>query len=552
MEELRPLDSQSTTAPIELPPNNSGGDISGAIDSATTGQFNAISDLDLLNRQLDPLGNQSVALNNATDSLFRGGGSPNAVNLGQSSGGLVGSSPIIVEGGGGVPFALLERQRAANQQNQIQQAKDLRIASGKALPTLDKSNDASINRGLLNAFNSSLRKFQEQALVASGGNLQKANAILKSQDTNIGRGFINSVSNLNQFAAEGSEIIDEVASIQADIASGKVVSGAALRFVDDVNSVISSIDGVTTDDITNLSKSRQRFNAFQSIDSILNNTGILNSLKATITETDTIRAGGGNQTIIDKERTENFDKGIKSAVKTLMLNTSIKQQVTEEELEGIIRDRVGSTTKNTITVKNKPVQPKGSGGFTEDSTDINKRQFEIDAGADAFVNADGTIRDEPTADAIVLAGKIVGNKAPSGNEITKVRILKGEPRIIKQEVNGKMVDVENEEINTKDRFELTVPQRVNTFNGAKFDSEAKEYIDLTSPKARSIFASILNTGKGGNKKVATDNLRLIKKDRPTEKVNKSESLGSDEAIAKDSNGNRFVVNIKTGKTIRKL
>ena len=418
-EEDLPLDNELTTAPINLPETTSG-DLSGAIDAATIGQFNRQSDLDFINQQFDPLVGQRAAVASANDSLFRGGASPNAVTVGVTGGSIVGSSPIIVEGGGGIPLALLERQRAAQQQLDFQRAKDLRLAGANPTPKLKQLSDARLNRGLVDTFNKTLSTFQQEALVAAQGDRAKANAILTDPRTDLGRRFLTQTSNINQLSGEVEEIITDVAAIKkATQEGGQFVSKEQLELVEDLDNLTGSFESLDPQKIVDLNRSRSRASSASTLDALLKSNNTLPGLKANIQERERILSDDGEKLVTQTQRTEIFENAARAAARTLKQDASqINGPLSEDDIFQNILSRLGSTTETTLDVRASP----GAGAGKEKQADVNARATKINTIFNGFNTPDGN----PSIEARNAVGSLVGADSKGNGKVTEASFGRNE------------------------------------------------------------------------------------------------------------------------------
>lgn len=357
--ELLPLESDLVTDPL-LPPNTEGGDVGSRVDAATIGAFSPngeqvpASDLAFIQQQIDPLSGQQLALGNVTQEDFTPG-----INLplrvGGTSGQLTGSRDIFVPRAQAVPFALLERRRAAQQQAALKRAEDLSKAKG--LPEIDKINDARFNRNLVNTFNDFTKIFEKRALNLAGGDQEVARELLTDTRTEIGRDFATQVSNLNQLAGEFNQIADDVAKIKiAQQKGGQFVSKADRDLVSDFDSLQKSFKDGDPFNAVNLLRTRKRIGATRSLEGVLKDTNVLASVKASIIKTAKISNDELGNFITTTEGKKVFDKAVEAILPGLERDAAIAGRFTRKQLRDEILPRFGSeiTTEKKLQLKRKP------------------------------------------------------------------------------------------------------------------------------------------------------------------------------------------------------
>lgn len=423
--ELLPLESDLVTDPL-LPPNTEGGDVGSRVDAATIGAFSPngeqvpASDLAFIQQQIDPLSGQQLALGNVTQEDFTPG-----INLplrvGGTSGQLTGSRDIFVSRAQAVPFALLERRRAAQQQAALKRSQDLgRFKLDK--PALSK--DPRFNRNLVETANKSTDIFIDRA-TKQFGSREAGLAALTSTSTKIGREFAQEMDNLEILAGEIDQIVDLNAEIDKAIQDGdQFVSDETLKLHQDFKNLTGDFTGGTASGAASFRDKLTQLQTSQSLDQFFKENDILKSIEGEI-----IQTAGVDDSRVDQFRTstrfeKDFEKGARAQAKATKQNASFRnrQDLSEEDIFKRIMALKGKVDKRSVTVKAKP---RARGGFSDDPDDINDRIRNIEILQKGFFNPDGTLGDTPNEEARKILRTLIGSKVPGKGSITDAVYVKG-------------------------------------------------------------------------------------------------------------------------------
>jgi len=140
------------------------------------------------------------------DTLFPGINDP--ILKGTSSSKTLGSQPIFVESGGFIPFDIAQQREQAKQKAATVRAQQLQSFTVGNPPELD---NPRFQQKFNEDFFSTANNFIDEAKTQFGENWDVA---LKSEETDIGRRFRQSMANFDTISKHGNEIFSRVAEIE--------------------------------------------------------------------------------------------------------------------------------------------------------------------------------------------------------------------------------------------------------------------------------------------------------------------------------------------------
>ena len=180
-----------------------------------------------------------LLLSDATQAMFTPGANV-PLRVGGTSGQLTGSRDIFVAGSTAVPFALMERRRAAQQQAAQKRAEDLGRFKIKK-PKLSK--DPRFNKNLVDTTNEFTDIFIKRA-TDQFGSREAGLAALQNPGTKIGREFIQQMDNLEILAGEVDQIVDLNAEVEQAVEEGdQFVSDETLKLHNEFKSLTGAFEG---------------------------------------------------------------------------------------------------------------------------------------------------------------------------------------------------------------------------------------------------------------------------------------------------------------------
>ena len=444
LENELPLDSE-----MVLPPNNEGGDISNNIDNATIGTFNpgnqaGVPNTDVQRLQManNPLGGQQMALPNATNEMFTPGVNQ-PLRVGQSGG-----RDIFVAQNQTVPFALLERRRAAQQAAALKRAQDLK-ANQKELGGFNLSKDQRFNKNLLKTGNEFISSFEQEALKQAGGDKTMARQLLTDTNTDIGRQFATQMSNLNQVTGQFDQIVDDVASIEKRIEDGDTsLTPEDYKFIEDYNKMGGAFESGDIFNTVNFAESQRRLTAQKSLPGVVKSTGVLDKIMPKVLGTSAVYDAGSGRWITKDVEKKDYDKAVQEITNQLMEVTDIRRQGTSRES---VEAYVGSLLQDSSITKKKNQFAPGAGKGLQSKKDVvvdkNKRVTNIEG--TNFESKNSTTYPESTQKKVVSINSpaVVGK---DGNVVTQEGA--GDYRVLNIETITTRDGVERDIVHAKQVF----------------------------------------------------------------------------------------------------
>ena len=368
-----------------LPPNTNGGDIGNNIDNATIGQFSPSgsnvpsSDVAYIQNQLNPLGNQQLALMGATNELFQQGMNL-PLQVGGTSGQLTGSRGIYAAQNQAVPFALLEQRRALQQQAALKRAKDLEKFKLKK-PELSK--DPRFNRNLVSTANEYTDIFVKRAEQEYGSH-EAAMAALTSDSTKIGREFAQQMDNLDILAKEVDQVVDLNAEVEKAIESGdQYVSDETVKLHNDFKNLQEKFANGNAFGAASFRNQLQKLQTSQSVDQYFKENDVLKNISGEILQKAGIDDSRSDQFRTTTRYTQDFEKGAREQAKQMKQNVAFRnrQDLSEDDIFNRIMALKGKVDKRTASVKAKP---QSSGAVNPNEIAVSDQKQVINVGGKNF------------------------------------------------------------------------------------------------------------------------------------------------------------------------
>lgn len=397
---------------LVLPPNTNGADVGNIIDAATLGSFNPQGasgapqdDLEFVRGQANPLSGETLALGDATNELFMPGLNK-SIRVGGTSGQLTGSRDIFAAQGGLVPFAALERRKAAEQKAVLDKEKR-RNSFKRTDPKL--AENKFFNDNIIARNNQHDEEFIARAKAEFGKDWQIA---LTSSSTKIGREYLTGKDNLNTMVDQADQVTGLLAEVDTAIEKGdQFVSDATLRLRNDANNLTGSFaqEGRIIGG-TNLKDLISKLETSDSLDSFINDQNILKNIEGEILETAGIDDSRHDQFRTTTRFTKDFEAGARTQAKRVKSNAAFRnrEDLSEEGIFEIIMNLKGKVDKRTATVKAKPKKAKGT--VDPDSIQVSDQKKVINVAGQNFkvkqsVDLPNTIKTSPVQfDGLITVG----------------------------------------------------------------------------------------------------------------------------------------------------
>ena len=369
---------------VGLPPNEPG--VESLVDAATIGQFSPGgqpvpgSDVAFIQQQLDPLGGQPIALGDVTQEMFTPG-----INLplavGGTSGQLTGSRNIFVAQNQAVPFALLERRRAAQQQAALKRQKDLERFKLRK-PALSK--DPRFNQQLVDTFNDFTDIFVDRA-TQQFGSREAAMMALTSPTTKIGREYAQQMDNLEILAGEVDQVVDLNAEVEKAREEGdQFVSDETLRLHEEFKDLSGRFAGGDAFGAASLRDNLTALQTSQSLDQFMKENDTLKSIEGEILQTAGVDASRADHFRTSTRFRKNFEEGARAQAKAIKNNVAFRnrQDLTEDDIYKRIIALKGKVDKRTTKVTKK----HKTDGFTDKSqVPVSNQPKAINIGENQFM-----------------------------------------------------------------------------------------------------------------------------------------------------------------------
>jgi len=463
-----PTDSQMVNAP--LPPNTNGGNVANSIDAATLGNFNPNgqqgppqSDISFVNRVIDPLSGEPVALDDATNELFMPGMNK-SIRVGGTSGQLTGGRDIFVAQGGLTPFAALERKKAAQQKAALERDKKLNQFK-RATPKL--AENKFFNDNVLKKYHQTDEDFIERAKKEFGAGWQVA---LTSPETKIGREYANELDNLNTLVEQADQVTGLVAEVEKSIEKGdQFVSDGTMelkrkydQLVGDFSQKGGNIGGANLKDLVD------KLQTSANLDTYIKENNILDNIDAVILQTAGIDDSRADQYRSTTRYTEDFSKAVAAAAKETKNNPAFRnrEDLTEADIAGYFGNLKGKTDKRTASVQSKPK----ADGFTDKSqVPVSTQPKVIGVGKTQFQTSVSVPYSEKSQSKPVQVTGIIAIDE-NGNPVTRTGQTKFRP-------------VENSVITTSDGLKRRVVSGKEIINVEGLSNREKAELGI-SPKSK--------------------------------------------------------------------
>lgn len=451
--------SSTENLTVGLPENNP--DTGSLVDVATMGNFDPNgqnipdTDVSFIQSQIDPLGGRPLALGDVTQEMFTPGISlPLAV--GGTSGQLTGSRNIFVAQNQAVPFALLERRRAAQQQAAIKRAQDLERFKLRK-PALSK--DPRFNRNLVETANEFTDIFIDRA-TKQFGSREAAMAALTSPSTKIGREFAQQMDNLEILAGEVDQVVDLNAEVEKAIESGdQFVSDETLKLHNEFKNLSGKFLQGDAFGAASFRDKLTQLQTSQSLDQFMKDNDVLSSISGEIIQRAGIDDSRADQFRTTTRYTENFEEGARAQAKAMKQNVAFRnrQDLTEDDIFNRIMALKGKVDKRTASVKAKPK----ADGFTDKSqVPVSSEPKVVKVGDDQFQTENSTPYSQEVQNKPIIATGVISVDG-DGN----MNIRKGQT---------KFRAVENGVITTKDGVKRNVTFAKEIVNPLDLPKEERE------------------------------------------------------------------------------
>ncbi|PHS03994.1 MAG: hypothetical protein COA88_14680 [Kordia sp.] len=351
---------QDPNQELNIPENNP--DISSEIDRATfldpEDEGASPEDLASVERLIAGQTPSGLLGDPGTSSLFPGLNQP--IQVGQQSGSIIGSQPIFVSRGGPAPVGVI-----AGRQKALEDAAQKKAAAQKPFdirkgPIVE---DARFQKTLNTLFESNRETYVQKAKDQYGENWQTA---LMSQETKLGREFVDAMSGLDVLAREGDQIVALFAEVDEAKKSGDLIlADETLELFNEFETLSGDLEG---GDITKLVNLKDRLNLLKgsiSLDKHLNKNSFITKMQGRLVEKAGVK-DYGEYLRITESGTLSFKDDIAVMAKGLKRDEFKSSPMTEAQIAERLGAVMGGKKTKSIKVSQKK---KGSGGGFDVSPD---------------------------------------------------------------------------------------------------------------------------------------------------------------------------------------
>jgi hypothetical protein len=302
------------------------------------------------------------------------------INVGTSSGQIIGSHGVYVDPGFVAPWgALMQKQAAQDQQTNLalkqqQLAKEARDKAFKferpATPLVD---DPHFQKSLNESGRSLMNKKIDEAKDLYGPDWQVA---LKS-DTRVGREFKAEMDGLNIIARNANLMTDKFAEIKAGIEDGSTYySPGVLKSFREYEQAIGDFEAGDTKVLAGMRQKLQRIDGEMELNNFLKDSGILTNVVAEVTGGTGI---SGMQDFMKLRTTDrkSYDKNINAMVENVRKAKGLDSSYTEADIRTALEGHFQNKSKSKTTLKSKPKGGGGSGRMAKEDVRINEGSKEL-------------------------------------------------------------------------------------------------------------------------------------------------------------------------------
>lgn len=365
-------------------------------------------------------GPQGGQANNITTSDFYPSGGNN-INKGSVGTKTFGSTPVFVADTGLAPLGVLEKREAALAEARARrQARQSKLNLGGP-PQLK---DVRFQKSVDNAFLSMVDKFKKEAQTVYGDDWDLA---IKSDATDVGRRFNQSVRDLQTLKREADTVTTQAADIISKVQSGEITTDDNTYKL--ANDIFRGLSEFEKGNATDLSGKINQFKSSVVLDQWLNKN-ILAQLKMSGGAISKLANAQTVDGYIEMTSTEwkNANAQADGIAKRLKETTfKYDDLVTEKQIADAIKQRMGSQYSKKVEIKKeagpsaaelKAAEKKEKIDYRYEKVTTLKNPFEYDPKT-------GKSLEEPSAKALEFAQAMVGGRTPDGRLVNEVTFRKG-------------------------------------------------------------------------------------------------------------------------------
>ena len=292
------------------------------------------------------------------------------INVGTSSGQIIGSHGVYVDPGFVAPWgAMMQRQAAQDQQTNLalkqqQLAKQARDKAFKFEKPKFEVQDPGFQKNLNETATSTINSYVDQAKELYGQDWQAA---LKT-DTRLGREFQSAMDGLNVVVRNADLMTEKFAEIKAGIKDGSTYyDPGVLEAFREYEQAMGRFEKGDVKALGEMRQKLQRIDGEMELNNFLSDSGILTNVVAEVTG----RTGISGMQDFMKLRTtdrKSYDKNINAMVENVRKAKGLDSSYTEADIRTALEGHFQNKSKSKTTLKPKP--KGGRGGLKMEDKDI--------------------------------------------------------------------------------------------------------------------------------------------------------------------------------------
>lgn len=469
---------------IQLPSNEADiGSLITDVTMARMGQGPSAADLAFVQNQAQAAIPGTAIGNLGQQAFFPGANQP--INVGTVGGQIIGQQPIFVQSGGLFPSGVVE-QRKKN----IEDA-----AKAQAKPPFDAPKgptvkDPRFQQSLNDTVSRTQDDFIARAQTQFGDDWQIA---LRSQDTALGREFLNAMDNLDVLARESDQVIDLFAEVDEGLDTGDLFfSDETLALRDQFEQLTGEFDSGNVGNLANFRTELNKLQGSLDLDKFLNDRNLLKTIKGRLVETAGVTDFNEYLQVTQRgQRT--FDEDAAQIAADLKRTTFRSSPLTEQDILEHMKSILGQEQTKKVSVS---VKRKGSGSeFDLDPGQINVQENKDYRIGDETVKAKNIVTLRSTNKTFNIAGakafdetgkemvlqEGTQNVTPVEFAVPTFRTREGDPfqartLVVKQKVQVPVLDASGEPI-----FKTEFDDLGNQVTVAETEEREKTFFVLANP-----------------------------------------------------------------------
>lgn len=287
------------------------------------------------------------------------------INVGTSTGQIIGSHGVYVPSGQVAPWGTFMQQQKQMQEAQkqldIQESKKA-IAADKAekdaakafqfeRPKIASLKDPAFQKSVNETYNTTVNSYVDQAKQIYGKDWQVA---LKS-DTRLGREFKQVMDGLEVLTKNADIMTDKFAAIQEDIKTGdKYYSDEVKKAFRNYEQMMDEFEDGDFRALGNMREVLKNIDGHIELNTFLNKKGILSNVVAQVTgSSGAVKSVGEFYEMRTSDR-KNYDKNINAMIKSIRKSLGGDYPYTDQDIRNALEGHFQNQSKSTKKIYNKP------------------------------------------------------------------------------------------------------------------------------------------------------------------------------------------------------